>query len=374
MKPKIFISYAREDVEPVTQLYDKLTAAGFEPWLDMKNLVGGEQWEHAIKKAIRQSDFFLACLSGCSVTKRGFLQKEIREALDLWQEKLDDDIYLIPVRLEECQLPENLCKFHRIDLFDEGGLSLLLKTVRAGAERLNIPLKAEAPSGDITLVTKTLHETKGEIPKYAIEIEYPLIEGLEEKQSEEINVSLLGFLLNRIHRFKGMAINGPGDRSSEYGSELSIYYDVSLLTTQFLSLRFTIYEYYVGAAHGMTYIRTFNYHLHSPSLVDLSELFKTHSDYLGVISEHCVADLRRQTLMRGDEPDALFLDGASPRGDNFKAFNITNHSLMLTFEPYQVDCYAAGTKHVEIPYAAIQNHLNQDGILRSLLGIGNYNS
>ena len=33
-----------------------------------------------------------------SVNQRGFLQSEIRQALEVWKEKLPDDIYLIPVR------------------------------------------------------------------------------------------------------------------------------------------------------------------------------------------------------------------------------------------------------------------------------------
>ena len=108
---QIFLSYAREDEEKVENLYRKLSDAGFKPWMDKKDILPGEKWKSSIQTAIRRSDFFLACLSVNSVNKRGFLQKEIKDALDIWQEMLDSDIYLIPVRLEDCEAPERLGDF-----------------------------------------------------------------------------------------------------------------------------------------------------------------------------------------------------------------------------------------------------------------------
>ncbi|NIO68956.1 MAG: TIR domain-containing protein [Anaerolineae bacterium] len=43
----------------------------------------GEKWELAIQKAIRRSDFFLVCLSANSIDKRGWIQKEIKQVLDI---------------------------------------------------------------------------------------------------------------------------------------------------------------------------------------------------------------------------------------------------------------------------------------------------
>jgi hypothetical protein len=65
--------------------------------MDKKDILPGERWKSSIRKAVRDSDFFLACLSANSINKRGWIQKEIKDALDIWQEKLEDDIYLIPV-------------------------------------------------------------------------------------------------------------------------------------------------------------------------------------------------------------------------------------------------------------------------------------
>jgi hypothetical protein len=252
-------------------------------------------------------------------------------------------------------------------LFEAEGLPSLLSAIRIGADRLKTPFKVETPAGDLTILTKTIRETKGTAPKYTIEVDYPLLEGADEEGAKEINVSLQGFVLNRIHRFRGSAFSGSAESRIAYENILDVDYDVLLLTSQFLSLRFSIYDYYGGAAHGMTRTRTFNYQLQPPRFIELCALFKTDMDYLEIVSAYCVNDLIKQAVMKGDEPDNLFLDGALPKEENFRAFNITAHSLIITFEPYQVDCYAAGTKHVEIPYTVIRDHLNHDGILHPLL-------
>lgn len=98
---RIFISYAREDEARVKQLYRRLEDAGFKPWLDRERIIPGMKWEPVIKKALKQSDFVLVCLSATSINKRGFLQREIKQALEQVEEKLADDIYLIPARLDD---------------------------------------------------------------------------------------------------------------------------------------------------------------------------------------------------------------------------------------------------------------------------------
>jgi len=132
---RIFLCYARSDQQKVIELYQKLSGAGLNPWMDIKNILPGELWESAIQKAIRASDFFLACLSRNSVNRRGQIQKEISEALNIWNEKLESDIYLIPVRLEECEVPERLQSFQWVDLFMGDGFTQLMKALQAGIER-----------------------------------------------------------------------------------------------------------------------------------------------------------------------------------------------------------------------------------------------
>lgn len=132
---KIFISYAREDYLSARRLFDELKAAGFNPWLDKEHLLPGHRWEVEIEKAIRDSNFFVALLSSRSVAKRGFVQREIRRALDVLDQIPEADIYLIPTRLDECTLAHNaLRNIQWVDLFPdwETGFEMILKALRAG--------------------------------------------------------------------------------------------------------------------------------------------------------------------------------------------------------------------------------------------------
>lgn len=133
--PRIFISYAHEDRELVERLYQQLCDAGFQPWMDDKNLLPGEIWMDSIRSAIEESDFFLFCLSHNSIYKRGVLQKEFKSAREVWQGMLDSDIYLIPVRLENCDVPGHMAKFQWVDLFEKHGFSRLEKAIQEGMKR-----------------------------------------------------------------------------------------------------------------------------------------------------------------------------------------------------------------------------------------------
>ena len=130
----VFISYAREDEEVAKRLYQDLEGLGADPWLDKKKLFGGQGWRGAIKQAIRGSSHFIAVISRNSVQKRGYVQGEIHEALEMLKEIPPDEIYLIPVRLD-ATVPshEQLRDLHYVDLFPSyaEGLEQIRKALEA---------------------------------------------------------------------------------------------------------------------------------------------------------------------------------------------------------------------------------------------------
>jgi hypothetical protein len=117
----IFMSYVRDgDETRANEVYDFLVAEGFCPWMDRRNIRGGD-WQLAIKRAMRTASRIVILLSRKAVFKRGYFQLEIKEALSLSAEKLPDDIFIVPVRLEECLIPESLDRFQYFDLFEPSG-------------------------------------------------------------------------------------------------------------------------------------------------------------------------------------------------------------------------------------------------------------
>jgi hypothetical protein len=128
--PLIFLSYAKEDSSRVRAIYRRLRTEHLNPWLDVADLLPGQEWESAIVSAIRSARFVIVFLSNHSVSKRGYVQKEIREALDAADRVPEGDIYIIPVRLEECPVPERLAKLQWVDVFRHKGLSKLVRALK----------------------------------------------------------------------------------------------------------------------------------------------------------------------------------------------------------------------------------------------------
>jgi len=128
---RAFVCHSSGDKQPVRDLYNKLTTDGFIPWLDEENLLPGQDWDAEISKAVRGSHVVIVCLSKASTTKAGYVQKEIKVALDVADEQPDGTIFIIPLRLEECTVPDRLKKWQWVDLFDPKGyqrLAIALKT------------------------------------------------------------------------------------------------------------------------------------------------------------------------------------------------------------------------------------------------------
>ncbi len=128
--PLIFLCHAKEDRAPVKRLYEDLKQAGFNPWLDEVDILPGHDWDFEIKRAMKSTNFTLICLSKFSVRKRGYLNKEIKWALDRQDEMPEGDIFLIPVKLEECDLPYRLEKIQAVDLFMPDGFEKLVNALK----------------------------------------------------------------------------------------------------------------------------------------------------------------------------------------------------------------------------------------------------
>jgi len=131
----IFLSYARDDQVQIKEIYKKLEAEGYQPWMDQYDILPGENWELCIRTAIKKADFFLIFLSNHSVNRRGVLQKEVRAALASEDGMLPTDIYLIPVRITDCPMPDELASFQWVDFFEESGWDRLLSAIKAGLKR-----------------------------------------------------------------------------------------------------------------------------------------------------------------------------------------------------------------------------------------------
>jgi len=134
--PNVFLSYAREDEGQARRLFEDLRMAGLSPWFDKDSLLPGQKWKSAIKAAIRDCRFFIAMLSSNSINKRGYVQKELKDALEVLDEYPSSAIFIIPVRLDNCAPSDDrLGDLHWVDMFPNwsDGLARIIKTIESQA-------------------------------------------------------------------------------------------------------------------------------------------------------------------------------------------------------------------------------------------------
>lgn len=182
MKPKgeiqIFLAHASEDKDRVRELYRKLKNEGYKPWLDKLDLMPGIQWKNEIPRAIRNSTLFIACLSATSVQKRGYVQSEFRLALRQAADIPANEIYIIPLKFDECQIPDleqadygvKLSDYQGLDYWEEGAFDRLVAAIeyRRGqlevlakepVDRHKIEIAEQYREADKKINTSSFHES-----------------------------------------------------------------------------------------------------------------------------------------------------------------------------------------------------------------------
>ena len=105
--PRAFISYVSEDSTLVDQLQRDLEAAGIQVWRDKDQLAPGMQWKTAIRRAIRNGTFFLACFSKASASRtKSYMFEELTIAIDELRQRSQDSSWFLPLKLNDCDIPD----------------------------------------------------------------------------------------------------------------------------------------------------------------------------------------------------------------------------------------------------------------------------
>ncbi|MCP4112140.1 MAG: toll/interleukin-1 receptor domain-containing protein [Desulfobacteraceae bacterium] len=136
---KVFISCAEDDILTANKIYADLQKQDIVPWVAHKDVNVGEKTEFAVRRAIKDSDYFLAMLSASSVNERGMFQKELKQAFNILAEFPQDDIFIVPVRLDDCNTNnEALSELHIIDMHKtpwKSGLEKIMKALQFNREK-----------------------------------------------------------------------------------------------------------------------------------------------------------------------------------------------------------------------------------------------
>jgi len=141
-----FLCYAKENSTPVREFRERMKAeAWIDPWFDEEDILPGQKWEESVVDAVHNSHAVIVFLSSIAIRKEGFFHKELKLALDAAAEKPDGTIFIIPIRLDVCDVPERLLPYQYVDYFGDEAhkdhvYSSLIAALKIRAENLGIKM------------------------------------------------------------------------------------------------------------------------------------------------------------------------------------------------------------------------------------------
>jgi TIR domain len=99
----IFISYTREDQSSARRLRDFLQdEIGADVWLDSRRLEAGDDWDHKIRRNIKNCSYFMPLISLASTGRReGYFRREWAWAAKRAMDFADSAPFIIPVVIDD---------------------------------------------------------------------------------------------------------------------------------------------------------------------------------------------------------------------------------------------------------------------------------
>ena len=160
---KVFLCHASEDKPDVRKVHQRLVKDGIDVWLDEEDLLPGQDWDFKIQKAVREADAIIIFFSKNAISKRGYIQREVRIALAIAEEQPEGEIYLIPARLEKCDMPFRLKHLHYVDLFEKDGYEKLIRSLQVRAKNVDTSVNIKISQLESALHKKSQRES-GSLP------------------------------------------------------------------------------------------------------------------------------------------------------------------------------------------------------------------
>ena len=193
------------------------------------------------------------------------------------------------------------------------------------------------------LVIKEDHEA------LKVDIIFPLVQGVKDKQVEEkINQTIQKDVLNFKERLKIESekyLQGAKEEGWEIRKYIAtIYYIVHYQKDDLLSLSVFYYSYTLGA-HGHTLQRAYNFNLVNGEEILLSDILKKKKDYIDIINQ----EIKRQIELN---PQEYFSEWSVFQSiSEEQPFYLIEDGIVVYFGLYEIAPYASGIRYFKIPFS-----------------------
>lgn len=374
MALNVFISYAKEDQSLALDYYARFNDEGVSPWIDYHKLLPGQNWEFEIDRALKEANVVVLLLSPRSVSKRGFVQREAKDAIEQLRYKKEGDVYILPLILEPCEVPSFISdKLQYVDMTSVGAWSRVHQALLLAAEQQQIDLQRGIVAGLFHVYTEKILEQRPGLPGYEVTIEYPQFSSVQlPSAAQELSMLFAGRAANLLMTWRQKPWEQDPELfpySEEFPPTNTLWegFGIAYITENMLSLTCDSAHYFAGAAHGNSSSETFNFSLADGlKKLNLLDFFSDPEEALKMISKVCIDKLSREyweRLERKPDEEQLkwFASGAGPVWENFHAFNVNADCLTFLFPPYQVSAYVFGSWSVDVPFYDLIDYLRPNG-------------
>ena len=127
---RIFIMYSHADTEYAKKLVGALREAGYNPWYDQDEIVPGQRIAETVSNGIAQSAVALLLVSKNLDLNKELVSRELKAALSSMRSRDDSFSPVIPIRLDDTDVPESLSGVHWLRMGDEAFLERLDKGLK----------------------------------------------------------------------------------------------------------------------------------------------------------------------------------------------------------------------------------------------------
>ena len=347
--------------------------------MDCRSLKPGQNWPLEIDRALNKATFVLAFVSKFSFDRRGYVQRELKVALDKLTEKLADDIYIIPVILDDdSEIPEQLRSLQCIRASDPRCQAQIADAIRHQLERLGFERREVQEKEQLYWTSSIKREEWDGIPGYEVELQFLEFHSYLYPNATEIGDYLKRMLLTSLFEHRADKFK-PSPDSFNYGQDRfsrTHTYDAHctepVIVGKVVSIQYSIHWYGARAAHPNQHFQTYSFLLEPLILIEsLSDIFR-EPDVALVLIQALVRD-QLYELRFGDgvddeaKLDPEMINDGTQEWKDFSSFVFRPEGVRILFAPYQVAPYAVGPQSAEIPYEKIKALMHAEYL--SALGI-----
>lgn len=355
----VFISYTSGDRDRVEPIADALMASGIDAWMDVKRLKAGQNWDFEIRRALDKAEVIVVFISEKSVTKRGYVQREIRLALEKAEEKLVNDIYLIPVLLDEnVTIPDLIKDLQFVRYRDEAFQEKLLDAVKHQMQRIGHATEVAQNESEISWQFYSHREFRDGIPGCEADFRLPRMNSQKHPMVSQIGDIIRGDMLLELAALRFQTLlpepdffNFGQDKYSRTHT-LDATPQTPKVRGRILSLAYWLHSYYARAAHPSHEVKTYCFLVDPLSHIrSLDMIFNDQTEALKVVQCEARSQLVVSLGEDGEyEVDQEWVENGTKEWSDFHAFTFEEKGIELHFPPYQIASYAAGPHTVLLPY------------------------